>query len=254
MLRHALRPSRQDMREYRRCCGRCCTRARSPSTASSTRSARRWARRAPPRTPVLVAALAPVMLKAAGRGRGHDHVMANAKAIESHVLAPDPSGRHRRRARRPRIVVGLPVAVCDDEAEAADAAKQFAVYGHAAQLPAVLAHGGCEGPGDAAIIGDEARCGRSCRPCSRPAAPTWGRIFPVGATVGRREPAPAPCCRSWSRPSGCRRSTMASMYALGMKPGMTAERWPLRPHDVGEVGDLAPHAMRLGAPTRRTRR
>ena len=42
---------------------------------------------------------------------------------------------------------------------------------------------------------------------------------------------------------------MASMYAWGMKPGMTADRWPLpgRTTLVKSV-ELAPHAMGLGPP------
>jgi alkanesulfonate monooxygenase SsuD/methylene tetrahydromethanopterin reductase-like flavin-dependent oxidoreductase (luciferase family) len=123
------------------------------------------------------------MLRAAGSlAEGTITWMANAKAIESHVSplirkAATDAGREA-----PRIVVGLPVAVCDDESEGrSDAAKQFAGYGALPNYQRVLAHGGCEGPGDAAIIGDEASV-RSQLQGLLDAGGTdvWAAIFPVG--------------------------------------------------------------------------
>jgi F420-dependent oxidoreductase-like protein len=134
-------------------------------------------------TPVLVAALAPVMLRATGAlAEGTITWMANAKAIESHISpilrkAAADAGRDE-----PRVVVGLPVAVCDDESEGrSDAAKQFAGYGALPNYQRVLAHGGCDGPGDAAIIGDEASV-RSQLQGLLDAGGTdvWAAIFPVG--------------------------------------------------------------------------
>lgn len=135
-------------------------------------------------TPVLVAALAPVMLRAAGSlAEGTITWMANARAIESHVSplirkAASDAGRDE-----PRIVVGLPVAVCDDESEGrSDAAKQFAGYGALPNYQRVLAHGGCEGPGDAAIIGDEASVRAQLQALlDAGGTDVWAAIFPVGA-------------------------------------------------------------------------
>src|SRR5262249_34823555 len=81
--------------------------------------------------PVLVAALAPRLLRVVGeRAAGTILWMANARAIETHVVprlraAADASGRPA-----PRVVAGLPVAVHDDADEARKAAGElFAGYG-----------------------------------------------------------------------------------------------------------------------------
>ena len=137
----------------------------------------------PEPVPVLVAALAPVMLHAAGTlAEGTITWMANARAIETHVaplLTAAASGAGRE---APRIVVGLPVAVCDDEAEGrGEAAKQFAGYGALPNYQRVLAHGGCEGPGDAAIIGDEASVRAQLQALlDAGGTDVWAAIFPVG--------------------------------------------------------------------------
>ncbi|HUP86981.1 MAG TPA: TIGR03564 family F420-dependent LLM class oxidoreductase [Acidimicrobiales bacterium] len=133
--------------------------------------------------PVLVAALAPVMLQAAGAlAEGTITWMANAKAIESHISpllrrAAADAGRDE-----PRIVVGLPVAVCDDASEGrSDAAKQFAGYGTLPNYQRVLAHGGCEGPGDAAVIGDEASVRAQLQGLlDAGGTDVWAAVFPVG--------------------------------------------------------------------------
>jgi F420-dependent oxidoreductase-like protein len=133
--------------------------------------------------PVLVAALAPVMLRAAGTlAEGTITWMANARAIESHVSpilrkAAADAGRDE-----PRIVVGLPVAVCDDEAEGrAEAAKQFAGYGTLPNYRRILDHGAAEGPGDAAIVGDEASVTAQLQGLlDAGGTDVWAAIFPVG--------------------------------------------------------------------------
>lgn len=134
-------------------------------------------------TPVLVAALAPVMLRAAGSlAEGTITWMANARAVESHISPILRSAASDAGRPEPRIVVGLPVAVCDDAAEGrADAAEQFAGYGMLPNYQRVLAHGGCEGPADAAVVGDEASV-RSQLQGLLDAGGTdvWAAIFPVG--------------------------------------------------------------------------
>jgi F420-dependent oxidoreductase-like protein len=141
----------------------------------------------PEPTPILVAALAPVMLRAAGElAEGTITWMANARAVESHISplirkAAEGAGRPA-----PRIVVGLPVAVCDDEAQGrAEAAKQFAGYGTLPNYQRVLAHGGAEGPADAAVIGDEASVTAQLQGLlDAGGTDVWAAIFPVGG--GRR--------------------------------------------------------------------
>jgi F420-dependent oxidoreductase-like protein len=137
----------------------------------------------PKPAPILVAALAPVMLRATAElAEGTITWMANARAVESHISpilrkAAADAGREE-----PRIVVGLPVAVCDDEAEGrSDAAKQFAGYGMLPNYQRVLAHGGVDGPGDAAIIGDEASVKSQLQALlDAGGTDVWAAIFPVG--------------------------------------------------------------------------
>jgi len=133
--------------------------------------------------PVLVAALAPVMLRATGAlAEGTITWMANARAIETHVApilrqAATDAGRET-----PRIVVGLPVAVCDDADEGrAEAVKQFAGYGQLPNYQRILEHGGAEGPGDAAIVGDEASVTAQLQGLlDAGGTDVWAAIFPVG--------------------------------------------------------------------------
>ena len=142
------------------------------------------AQMAPQPLPVLVAALAPVMLRATGAlAEGTITWMANARAIETHVspilrAAAADAGRDE-----PRIVVGLPVAVCDDPAEGkADAATQFAGYGQLPNYQRILEHGAADGPGDAAIVGDEASVTAQLQALlDAGGTDVWAAIFPVGA-------------------------------------------------------------------------
>ncbi len=133
--------------------------------------------------PVLVAALGPRLLRVAGeRAAGTILWMANATALESHVVpriraAADAAGRPS-----PRIVAGLPVAVHDDVAEAREvAATQFALYGTLPNYQRILAHGEAAGPADAAIVGDEATVTSRVRELFEAGATdVWAAPFPVG--------------------------------------------------------------------------
>jgi F420-dependent oxidoreductase-like protein len=114
----------------------------------------------PPETPVsvLVAALAPRLLRAAGElADGTILWMGNARAIEDHVAPRIRTAAEAAGRPEPRIVAGLPVAVHDDVDEArVTAARQFAIYGQLPNYQRILEHGGADGPEDAAIVGDEA--------------------------------------------------------------------------------------------------
>lgn len=133
--------------------------------------------------PVLVAALGTYMLEAAGRlAEGTITWMANARAIEDHVgpllrKAAESAGRPA-----PRIVVGLPVAVCDDEQEGrAAAGAQFAGYGSLPNYRRILDIGGAEGPAEAALVGDEASVTAQIGALfDAGATDVWAAIFPVG--------------------------------------------------------------------------
>ncbi len=133
--------------------------------------------------PVLVAALAPRLLRVAGAvADGTILWMGNARSIERHVhpllsTAATDAGRPA-----PRIVAGLPVAVHDDVAEGrSTAATQFAGYGVLPNYRRILDHGGAAGPGDAAIVGNEASVAAQLQALlDAGATDLWAAIFPVG--------------------------------------------------------------------------
>jgi F420-dependent oxidoreductase-like protein len=132
---------------------------------------------------VLIAALAPRLLRVAGAvADGTILWMANARAIESHV-APH-IGKAAADAGRPspRIVAGLPVAVHDDVDEArAVAARQFVVYGQLPNYQRILEHGGVTAPADAAIVGDEASVTDQLEELvAAGTTDIWAAVFPVG--------------------------------------------------------------------------
>lgn len=106
--------------------------------------------------PVLLAALAPAMLKLAGAvADGTVTWMAGPATIRDHI-APSINAAAAAAGRpAPRIAVGLPVQVTDDPAGArAAAAKTFAVYGQLPSYRAMLDREGAAGPADVAIVGD----------------------------------------------------------------------------------------------------
>ena len=134
--------------------------------------------------PVLVAALAPAMLRVAGElADGTITGMANRRALETRIAprlgrASDAAGRPK-----PRIVAGLLVGVCDDEAEGREAAaRQFGFYGELPNYQRILSAGGISGPGEAAVIGDEDSVARQLEGfVEAGASDIWTVSVPVGA-------------------------------------------------------------------------
>lgn len=113
---------------------------------------------AAPAPPVLLAALAPAMLKLAGSLTGGTVTwMTGPATIESHVGPAITKAAEEAGRPAPRIAVGLPVCVTDDAAGARERAERaFAVYGTLPSYRAMLDREGAEGPGAVAIVGDEA--------------------------------------------------------------------------------------------------
>lgn len=111
-------------------------------------------------TPILLAALAPLMLKAAGElADGTILWLADDRAIETHVAPRINAAAEAAERPRPRIVAGVPVVVCrDDEVEGARAWANRAL-GHAEYSPnyqRLLEHGNIRDVGDMLVAGDEA--------------------------------------------------------------------------------------------------
>lgn len=140
--------------------------------------------------PLLVAALAPRLLRVAGETTdGTILWMGNAKAVSSHVAPRIRAAAEAAGRPRPRIVAGLPVAVVDDEAEARSvAATQFAVYGQLPNYQRLLETGGAAGPADAAVVGDEAAVAAEVEALFEAGATdVWAAPFPVGADRAARK-------------------------------------------------------------------
>jgi F420-dependent oxidoreductase-like protein len=107
--------------------------------------------------PVLIAALAPRMLRLAGEvADGTVLWMTGPRTVAEHV-APAVTEAARAAGRpAPRIVCALPVCVTDDaDAARALAAERFEIYGQLPSYRAMLDREGAEGPADVAIVGDE---------------------------------------------------------------------------------------------------
>jgi len=112
-----------------------------------------------PTPDVYIAALGPQLLRLAGRRTAGTFTwMTGPKTLADHVGPTLRQGAAD--AGRPdgsvRVVAALPVSVTDDVAGVrAQAARQFAMYGHLPSYRAMLDREGFAGPADAAIIGDE---------------------------------------------------------------------------------------------------
>lgn len=109
--------------------------------------------------PILLAALAPRMLRLAGsRTTGTITWMTDERSIAEHIVPHLTDGAIEAGRTEPRVVAGLPVCVCDDaDAARARAAKVFSVYESIPTYQRILATGDASGPADVAIVGTEAQ-------------------------------------------------------------------------------------------------
>ncbi len=110
-------------------------------------------------TPVLVAALAPLMLRIAGEhASGTILWMADERAIGGHVVPRITSAADAAGRPVPRVVAGVPVALC--RADEVDDARAWCnqALGHAEYSPnyqRLLEHGDATDVGDILAAGDE---------------------------------------------------------------------------------------------------
>ena len=133
--------------------------------------------------PLLLAALGPRLLRVAGEvADGTILWMANARAVDSHVVPRITRAARDAGRSAPRVVAGLPVAVHDDVDEArAAGGEQFAVYGTLPNYQRILSHGGIASAADAVIVGDEGAVTRQIVELfSAGATDVWAAPFPVG--------------------------------------------------------------------------
>lgn len=143
------------------------------------------------RVPILLSALGPTMLRLAGqRAAGTVLWMADERAIRDHVVPRITEAATRAGRSAPRIVAGVPVALCaDDEA---DDARGYAseVLGHADFSPnyvRLLQHGDARDVGDTMAAGDEsAILTRLRRYRDAGATDLAARIVPLGKDATQR--------------------------------------------------------------------
>ncbi len=113
--------------------------------------------RSPRKLPVLLAALAPRMLRLAGeRADGTVLWMTGPATVRDYIVPSISQAAAAAGRPSPRVVCMLPVCVTDDPARArADADKAMAIYGQLPSYRAMLDRERAAGPGDVAIVGDE---------------------------------------------------------------------------------------------------
>jgi F420-dependent oxidoreductase-like protein len=118
-------------------------------------------------TPILLAALAPVMLRVAGEhASGTILWMADERAVGEHVVPRISKAAAAAGRPAPRVIAGVPVAVCPEDE--VDAARAWAnrVLGHAEFCPnyqRLLDRGDATDVGDILAAGDEAAVVRRLR-------------------------------------------------------------------------------------------
>jgi F420-dependent oxidoreductase-like protein len=106
---------------------------------------------------VLLAAMAPVMLRLAGEvADGTILWMTGPRTVADHVHPRITKAAESAGKPAPQIVAALPIAVTNDpDAARQHASTTFAIYGNLPSYRAMLDAEGAEGPGDVAIVGDE---------------------------------------------------------------------------------------------------
>lgn len=107
--------------------------------------------------PVYLAALAPLMLKLAGeRAAGTITWMCDEHTHATHVLPKLSAAAAGVGRPTPRVIAGLPVAVCDNAAKGkAVADSKFDMYRHIPNYARMLELGESGSPSEVAIIGTE---------------------------------------------------------------------------------------------------
>jgi len=111
----------------------------------------------PARVPVLLAALAPQMLRLAGRRTdGTVLWMTGPATVRDHIVPAIRRAAAEAGRPDPRVVCMLPVCVTDDpEGARARANRVLAIYGQLPSYRAMLDREGAAGPADVAVVGDE---------------------------------------------------------------------------------------------------
>jgi F420-dependent oxidoreductase-like protein len=141
--------------------------------------------------PILLSALGPAMLRLAGERAGGTILwMADERAIGDHVVPRITAAANQAGRPAPRIVAGVPLALCSNSE--ADVARAYAseVLGHADFSPnyvRLLEHGDAEDVGDTMAAGDEsAILARLRRYRDAGVTDLAARIVPLGTDATQR--------------------------------------------------------------------
>lgn len=112
----------------------------------------------PPEPGLLIAALAPYMLRLAGeRTDGTILWLTDEHALEGYVRPRITAAAQAAGRPSPRIVVGMPMAICDDLAAGKEAASR--IYATYAQIPTyarIMERAAVSRPEEIVLVGDEA--------------------------------------------------------------------------------------------------
>jgi 5,10-methylenetetrahydromethanopterin reductase len=111
----------------------------------------------PGRVPVLLAAMAPQMLRLAGqRTDGTVLWMTGPATVRDYIVPAITEAAQAAGRPSPRVVCILPVCVTGDTDGARDVANRvLSIYGQLPSYRAMLDREGAEGPGDVLVTGDE---------------------------------------------------------------------------------------------------
>jgi F420-dependent oxidoreductase-like protein len=138
--------------------------------------------------PVMVAALGPALLRVAGELADGTLTWMAAPQVVGERIAPSITAAAEAAGRpRPRVGIGLPVAVTSDvDAVLERAATQFAVYGTLPSYRRLLDEAGLDGPAGVVIAGDETEVADRIRALADVGA-TEFLASPVGSRAVRQE-------------------------------------------------------------------
>ncbi len=137
--------------------------------------------------PVVIAALAPRMLRIAGeQADGTFTWMAGTKTVESHVVPRINTAAESAGRPQPRVCVGMPMAVTDNPQEAREqAARTYERYGQLVNYRRMLDIEGVEGPSEVVLIGNEDQVTEQLKAYADAGATDFlASVFPVGQDEG----------------------------------------------------------------------
>jgi F420-dependent oxidoreductase-like protein len=133
--------------------------------------------------PVLVGALSPKMIQVAGElADGSVTWLAGPRTVESVVVPGLREAAAAAGRPAPRVVAGVPVAVCDDAAEGRAVADQvFARYNGLTNYRQVMEREGVGSVADLTAVGTESEVEKQLRRyADAGATELWPVVFPVG--------------------------------------------------------------------------